>query len=214
MSTKLRNSAKSTGAYSHVTKYADEIERLTGNGVSAEPVLTFQFGVQKADAAIGSYNGRSLHRLLSNYLLEEVLYPKTILNEKSGRGDSAQKWVHPDVMAVECDGFQNELTRALPKTVETKEYLEPHSYEMERTITHDHELKGYFFQALTNNSWANFGYLAALEVGEDVKKRLAGNYEGFPQAGKISGLQKNHIPCQKKKAACAQSGRPPCRIAA
>lgn len=88
-----------------MTKYADEIERLTGNGVSAEPVLTFQSGVQKADAAIGSYNGRSLHRLLSNYLLEEVLYPKTILNKKSGRGDSAQKWVHPDVMAVKCDGF-------------------------------------------------------------------------------------------------------------
>ena len=62
---------------------------------------------------------------------------------------------------------------SLLKAVETKEYISLYSYELKRTIENDHQLKEYFFQALSNSSWANYGYLVAFEISEDVMEEMA-----------------------------------------
>ena len=33
-------------------------------------------------------------------------------------------------------------------------------------------MKEYFFQALSNSSWANYGYLVAFEISEDVEEEM------------------------------------------
>lgn len=165
MSQKLQNSTGSIGTCCNITKYADEIEQLISGGtVISQPV-----GGVKPE----TYKERSLHRLLSNYLLGQNILSKTIFHESSNKSDQSQKWVHPDMVGVAFNEFQDPATRTLLKAAETKEYIDLYSYELKRTIDNDHQLKEYFFQALSNSSWANYGYLVALEISEDLMEEMA-----------------------------------------
>ena len=165
MSQQLQNSTGSIGTCCNITKYADEIEQLISGGtVISQPV-----GGVKPE----TYKERSLHRLLSNYLLGQNILSKTIFHESSNKSDQSQKWVHPDMVGVAFNEFQDPATRSLLKAAETKEYIDLYSYELKRTIDNDHQLKEYFFQALSNSSWANYGYLVALEISEDLMEEMA-----------------------------------------
>ena len=166
MSQKLQNSTGSIGTCCNITKYADELEQLIAGGVfPTKPALV----PQKKE----TYKERSLHRLLANYLSGKNILSKTIFHESSSRTDQAQKWVHPDMVGVEYNEFQEPATRSLLKAAETKEYISFYSYELKRTIENDHQLKEYFFQALSNSSWANYGYLVAFGISEDVMEEMA-----------------------------------------
>ena len=76
------------------------------------------------------------------------------------------------MVGVEFNEFQESTTRSLLKAAETKEYIALYSYELKRTIENDHQLKESFFQALSNSSWANYGYLVAFEISEDVMEEM------------------------------------------
>lgn len=165
MSQKLQNSTGSIGTCCNITKYADELEQLIAGGT---PSATTTVQPKK-----DTYKERSLHRLLSNYLLSKNIFSKTIFHENSNRVDQAQKWVHPDMVGVEYNEFQESATRSLLKAAETKEYVALYSYELKRAIENDHQLKEFFFQALSNSSWANYGYLVAFEINEDVMEEMA-----------------------------------------
>ena len=174
MSQKLKNSTGSIGTCCNVTKYADELERLIAAGSPATATAT----MVEPEKPIKStkkepYKERSLHRLLANYLLEHNIHSKTIFHESSNRADQAQKWVHPDMVGVEYNEFQETATRSLLKAAETKEYIALYSYELKRSIVNDHQLKEYYFQALSNSSWANYGYLVAFEISDDVMEEMA-----------------------------------------
>lgn len=166
MSQKLQNSTGSIGTCCNITKYADELESLI-NGITPA-VITSQQSIAKAE----QYKERSLHRLLANYLLKRNILSKTIFHESSNRADQAQKWVHPDMVGVEYNEFQESATRSLLKAAETKEYMNLYSYELKRSIDNDHQLKEYFFQALSNSSWANYGYLVAFDINEDIMDEM------------------------------------------
>lgn len=167
MSQALQNSTGSIGTCCNITKYADELERLIAGGTPS---------ASSAPSAVRSgaepYKERSLHRLLSNYLLGRNIFPKTIFHESSSKADQAQKWVHPDMVGVEFNEFQEPATRSLLKAAEPKEYVALYSYELKRAVANDHQLKEYFFQALSNSSWANYGYLVTFEVSEDVMEEM------------------------------------------
>lgn len=166
MSQKLQNSTGSIGTCCNITKYSEEIECLiSGNTVT--PVQP-QIPVVKVE----QYKERSLHKLLATYLLKRNILSKTIFHESSSRTDQAQKWVHPDMVGVEFNEFQESATRSLLKATESKEYMDLYSYELKRTIENDHQLKEYFFQALSNSSWANYGYLVAFEINEDIMEEM------------------------------------------
>ena len=167
MSQKLQNSTGSIGTCCNVTKYAEEIEQLISNST-----VSAQQG-NETQPRTETYKERSLHRLLSNYLLGQNILSKTIFHESSNKSDQSQKWVHPDMVGVEFNEFQDPATRSLLKAAESKEYIDLYSYELKRTIDNDHQLKEYFFQALSNSSWANFGYLVALEISDDVMEEMA-----------------------------------------
>lgn len=166
MSQKLQNSTGSIGTCCNITKYSEEIECLI-SGSTAAPVQAPIPAIK-----VEQYKERSLHKLLAAYLCKRNILSKTIFHESSSRADQAQKWVHPDMVGVEFNEFQESATRSLLKATESKEYMDLFSYELKRTIENDHQLKEYFFQALSNSSWANYGYLVAFEINEDIMEEM------------------------------------------
>lgn len=164
MSQKLQNSTGSIGTCCNVTKYAEEIQQLINGEKTVTPSSVETISTE-------TYKERSLHKLLSNYLLDQGILSKTIFHEVSKK-DSAKKWVHPDMVGVQFNDFQEPTTRSFLKAANTKEYIYLYSYELKRVIENDHQLKEYFFQALSNSSWANYGYLVAFEISEDVMEEM------------------------------------------
>ena len=168
MSEKLRNSSGSVGTCCNLTDYAQEIEALLGNStyvpeVKTEPTTSF--------TESHGYDERSLHKVFCSYLRTRNVYAKTIYHEKSStKVDSAQKWVHPDIIGVEFEEFKNDATLSLLKATEPKESVHIYSYELKKKIESDYQLKQYYFQALSNSSWANYGYLVAFEINEDLSE--------------------------------------------
>ena len=43
---------------------------------------------------------------------------------------------------------------------------------MKKKIDSDYQLKQYYFQALSNSSWANYGYLVAFEINVDLFEEM------------------------------------------
>lgn len=166
MPQKLRNSSGSIGTCCDLTRYADIIENLIANATKVTPhISTASIETTKTK----KFDERSLHKLFCSFLRTRNIYAKTIYHEKSNHQiDNAQKWVHPDIVGVEFEEFRNDATLSLLKATEPKETVHIYSYEMKRKIDSDYQLKQYYFQALSNSSWANFGYLVAFEIADGL----------------------------------------------
>jgi len=169
MSQKLKNSSGSVGTCCDLTAYSEEIETLIAGNTYNEPVSTSS----SQNVQPKSFDERSLHKLFCSFLRTRNIYAKTIYHEKSStRIDSAQKWVHPDIVGVQFEEFKNDATLSLLKATEPKETVHIYSYELKRKIDSDYTLKQCYFQALSNSSWANFGYLVAFEINEDLDEEM------------------------------------------
>ena len=168
MSQKLQNSTGSIGTCCDITRYEEEIEALVSGSMSVK-MPEKKVIVEPAK----SFEERALHILFCSYLRTRSIYAKTIFHEKSSsRVDSAQKWVHPDIVGVEFEEFKNDATLSLLKATEPKETVHLYSYELKRKIDSDYQLKQYYFQALSNSNWANFGYLVAFEISDGLDEEM------------------------------------------
>ena len=171
MSKELQRSSGSIGTCCNITDYADEIEALITGTTTFVP-KTMQQTPQTAQT-VKVFDERSLHKLFCSYLRTRNIYAKTIFHEKSStKADNAQKWVHPDIIGVQFEEFNNDATLSLLKATEPKETVHIYSYELKRKIESDYQLKQCYFQALSNSSWANFGYLVAFEISEDLDEEM------------------------------------------
>lgn len=168
MSKELQHSSGSIGTCCDITSYATEIEALLSRASTTSALP------DKGSAEIPkTFDERSLHKLFCSFLRTRNIYAKTIFHEKSSsRVDSAQKWVHPDIVGVQFEEFKNDATLSLLKAAEPKESVHIYSYEMKKKIDTDYTLKQCYFQALSNSSWANFGYLVAFEINEDLAEEM------------------------------------------
>jgi hypothetical protein len=119
------------------------------------------------------YQERDLHKLLSTYLKSKNIFTKTIFHEKSKNSrDKNQKWIHPDIIGVEFLNLTSETCKTFMNVLQKSDTLKLISYEIKREIKTDYELKEYYFQAVSNSSWANYGYLVALEIGDNLKNEM------------------------------------------
>ena len=169
MSKELQHSSGSIGTCCDITNYAAEIEALLSGTNYSTPSIP----VQNITEQKKTFDERSLHKLFCSYLRTRNIYAKTIYHEKSSsRVDSAQKWVHPDIVGVQFEEFKNDATLSLLKASEPKESVHIYSYELKRKIDSDYTLKQCYFQALSNSSWANFGYLVAFEINDDLAEEM------------------------------------------
>lgn len=117
-----------------------------------------------------SYNERDLHILLSSFVYANPDFhcvTKTIHHEKTSKIQKGyNQWLHPDLVGIHFPFEEySECTMDLQKMLNNEQY-EIYSFEMKKKVTLTN-LREYFFQAVSNSSWANEGYLVALEYDED-----------------------------------------------
>lgn len=149
----------------YLTKHEEDIE-IDGN----QPEFFIETKVKK------SFQERDLHILLSTYLKTQNTYSKTIFHEKSKKGDNShQKWIHPDMVGINFVKLKTKTSQTFIKAINKLDTFKISSYELKKEINTDYELKKTFFQAVSNSSWANYGYLVAYEFSDliyDEMKRL------------------------------------------
>lgn len=110
-----------------------------------------------------------LHKLLVYFLKNNQdfdLYCKTINHKSSIRAPRGKNlWVFPDIVGVHYPLYFKETTFDLLKITNTNPY-KLYSFELKVRLDFA-SLKECYFQAVSNSSWANEGYLVALYCQED-----------------------------------------------
>lgn len=128
-----------------------------------------------ADANGKSQGEHAMYPLLSLYLWEEFgVYSKRIDEKRSSnkRGPNGNRWLYPDVVGMEDLGaeWHQEVRDCVNQYSDKRTKL--WSFEAKLLINRSN-VRECFFQAVSNSSWANFGYLVAAEIeGQDTLKEL------------------------------------------
>ncbi len=121
----------------------------------------------------GTFEERDLHLLLSSYLKNADIYSKTIFHEQSSNSkDNHQKWIHPDMIGIKFLNLQTKASQNFLKAINRVDTFKLTSYELKKEINSDYELKKCFFQAVSNSSWANYGYLVAFEISDSLNEEM------------------------------------------
>ncbi|OPG44565.1 HTH domain-containing protein [Helicobacter pylori] len=124
---------------------------------------------------------KNLHPLLVKFLSEDPnfkLLCKTICHEhcKKGKGGEC-RWNYPDIVGVyfpynkysPYDKYQKETLEFLHHTGQKRHKL--FSFELKTRINFSN-LKESYFQAVSNSSWANEGYLVVFDIDDEVLNEL------------------------------------------
>ena len=123
----------------------------------------------------GSLIESDLYPVLSEYLWSELsVYSKRIDEKRSSnrRGPKGNKWLYPDVVGMEdlTADWHPEVKNVVKEYADKKTRL--WSFEVKLTLNRSN-VREAFFQAASNSSWANFGFLVTAEVdGTDTMKEL------------------------------------------
>lgn len=129
-----------------------------------------------------SYSERDLHPLLTRFVFANdsfKAYTKTIYHESSIKTKKGMdKWLYPDIVGVsfEYKDYQKELNKFIGKFSSLP--IKIYAFEMKKHLSVS-SFREYYFQAVSNSSWANEGYLVALDIDEsdeelmDLIKRLS-----------------------------------------
>jgi len=171
--TRVKRIKQAGGNYSYyLTKNEQNIgiEILSGE---TETITAKQTKINK------SYEERDLHKLLSSYLKNTDTYSKTIFHEQSNGKDNNQIWTHPDMVGIKFLNLQTKASQNFLKSINRVDTFKLSSYELKREINSDSELKKAFFQAVSNSSWANYGYLVAFEFSDTLNEEMARLNQSF-----------------------------------
>lgn len=112
--------------------------------------------------------------LLCDYLYNELnIYPKRINEKKSSntKGSNGNKWLHPDIVGLKnlSEGWNMDVINCSNKHAFNKTSL--WSFEVKVKINLSN-VREYFFQTVSNSSWANNSYLIAQEIDDRAMDEL------------------------------------------
>ena len=130
---------------------------------------------ENATPSSGLFDEYGLYPMLSKYLWSELhIYPKRIDEKKASnrQGSRGNKWLYPDLVGMEdlTTDWHREIKDAVKEYASQKTKL--WSFEVKTSLNRSN-VREAFFQAVSNSSWANFGYLAAAEIkGSNTIKEL------------------------------------------
>ena len=137
-------------------KILESIEEGESSVVSVSPALEL--------------NEHDLYPILIEYLKSEhKLYCQRIdeRRSKNSRGSGGNQWLHPDIVAMQTvDKEWNELVRSCVKQG-AGQSVRLWSFEVKKEINGSNVRKN-FFQAVSNSSWANEGYLVATSISDNA----------------------------------------------
>jgi len=112
------------------------------------------------------YTERELHPFLAYFAYTYMnVYTKTIYHEKSNKRRYAQ-WLHPDIVGVyfPIEEWKSEIIDFAKEVGSPSVIL--YSFEIKKELGF-HNLRESFFQAVSNSSWANEGYLVTANLYQD-----------------------------------------------
>ncbi len=138
-----------------------------------------------------SFNERDLHPLLvkfldkdSNFKLRcKTIYHERCLKDKRGKCE----WNYPDIVGVyfpynkypPFDKYDGETLKFLHHTGQKRHKL--FSFELKKELSLSN-LKESYFQAVSNSSWANEGYLVVRNISEKDKEDVLGELRRLNQS--------------------------------
>lgn len=181
---KIERSTKSKNEDACITQLAAEISARKsdlcecGIYVSSDRPMKFSFD---PDAEQKSTESSSSNEERHNNHPEKELYPvlskfcktlgiKTLrIDEHSTAeappyaGKGANKWLHPDVVGFQdiTKGFGSIAKECLILSAESRGLF--YSFEVKDDLLTMSNLREYFFQTVSNSSWANFSYLVSMK---------------------------------------------------
>ncbi len=134
-----------------------------------------ELAVDTAPATSYILSEHELYPLLIEYLKSELkLYCQRIdeKRSKNSRGAGGNQWLHPDIVAMQpIDKDWNELIRSCVKQG-AGQSVRLWSFEVKKELNTSNARKS-FFQAVSNSSWANEGYLVATSISDgNTEKEL------------------------------------------
>jgi len=123
-----------------------------------------------------SYKEKDLHPLLAYFAStnqtlfgDRKVYTKTISASKTRRGVSRtlKQWLHPDMVGVyfPFEDMEANVVK-LSGALSANSAIQIFSFELKQEITRGN-YRECFFQAVSNSSWAQEGYLVAAEISDD-----------------------------------------------
>ena len=83
------------------------------------------------------------------------------------------------MIGIEFLSLSSKINKAFMKILNKSDTFKLTSYEIKKEINTDYELKKYYFQAVSNSSWANYGYLVAFEINDNLKDEMQRLNESF-----------------------------------
>lgn len=122
------------------------------------------------------FKERDLHPLLVSFVDSDDHFKghtRTIYHESSVKTKkNAEKWMHPDLVSVRFPfmDFNSQTVELGRNTGQSGIHL--FSFEMKVNVT-GANVRECFFQAVSNSSWANEGYLVALSFNDDALTQLS-----------------------------------------
>ena len=137
--------------------------------------LTFSDAASEVKQAKSAFDERDLHPLLANFVGLSPNFNarvKTIFHESSTKSKKGRdKWLYPDIVGVsfEYESYEDSVLNFAAKFVKIP--LKIYSFEMKKYLSIAN-LREYYFQAVSNSSWANEGYLVALDIDESDEELM------------------------------------------
>ncbi|MFY5897528.1 COG2958 family protein [Acinetobacter pittii] len=121
------------------------------------------------------YSEHDLYPILIEFLKSELnLYCLRIdeKRSKNSRGQNGNQWLHPDIVAMQpLDKQWNELVKTCVKHGSAQN-VRLWSFEVKKELNSSN-IRSSFFQAVSNSSWANEGYLVATAIStSDVEDEI------------------------------------------
>ncbi|WRB30367.1 hypothetical protein KVL48_00615 [Helicobacter pylori] len=128
-----------------------------------------------------SFHERVLHPLLVKFLSEDPnfkLLCKTIRHEECKKGKGGEcMWNYPDIVGVyfpynkypPFDKYDGETLKFLQHTGQKRHKL--FSFELKKELSFSN-LKESYFQAVSNSTWANEGYLVVFGIKDEDKDKV------------------------------------------
>ncbi len=188
--TRVKRIKQEGGTYSY---YLTKNEQNISIEVLSGATETHTTKVTKVDKT-KTFDERDLHKLLSSYLKNTGTYSKTIFHEQSNGKDNNQIWTHPDMVGIKFLNLQTQASQNFLKSINRADTFKMSSYELKKEINSDSELKKAFFQAVSNSSWANYGYLVAFEFSDSLNEEMGRLNQSFG----IGIIELNANPYQSK----------------
>jgi len=150
-------------------KYSKRPTKFFLKKYSNTPISTIPEKVVEKKNLI-SYSERDLHPLVSRFVYANQhfkAYIKTIFHESSSNVKKGfNEWLHPDLVGayLPFDDY-DEVTLRLQKSLSMSS-VKIFSFELKKDLNFSN-LRQYYFQAVSNSSWAHEGYLVVGKLAED-----------------------------------------------